>query len=74
MTNVDRLLQSIGKRCFRNCYETAIRRGENFDAYDLVRCDPVLKGSAPGGQRIRINSIKRLVREGYAEDALARCR
>ena len=73
MTDIDRLLQSIGKRCFRNCYETAVRRGENFDAQDLLRCDPELKDTAPGGQRIGVNCIKRLVREGLAAKAKSMC-
>ena len=74
MTNIDRLVQSIGKRCFRNCYETAVRRGENFDVQDLLRCDPALKDTEPSGQRTRVSCMRRLVREGRAQEALARCR
>ena len=40
METINRLLQSVGHRCFRNGYETAIRCGEAFDIADLLRRDP----------------------------------
>ena len=74
MTDVDRLLQSIGKRCFWNCHETAARRGDSFSVEDLLACDPELEGTSPRAQRTRVSKIKRLVREGLEEAALALCR
>ena len=71
--DVDRLLQSIGKRCFRNCHDTAIRRGDAFDVHDLLACDPALEGTSPKAQATRVSKIKKLVREGRAKEALARC-
>ena len=47
MVTTDRLLLSIGQRCFRNCYESAMRRGKAFDIADLLRCDPALRGTKP---------------------------
>ncbi len=34
MTDINRLLPSIGTQCFRNYYETAIQHGENINAQD----------------------------------------
>ena len=51
MMDVGRLLQSTGHRCFRNCSETALRRGEELNETDLLRCDPAFWGSKPSGQR-----------------------
>lgn len=72
-TDVERLLQSIGKRCFRNCYDIAIRRGGAFDVRNLVAGDPALEGTSPRAQATRVSKIKRLVREGRAKEALALC-
>ena len=72
--NVDRLLKSIGKRCFRNCYLTAVRRGDAFDVCDLLACDPDLEGKSPKAHATRVSKIRKLVKEGLAEEALARCR
>lgn len=70
-TDVEVVLRRIGKRCFRNCYETAIRKGEDFTVADLMRCDPTAK--TENSKRSRSSAIRRLVREGLAEDALSRC-
>lgn len=71
MRTTNRLLQSIGHRCFRNCYETAMRRGEAFGIADLLRCDPALRGTSPEAQATRASKIRKLVREGRAAAALA---
>lgn len=75
MADIDRLLHSIGKRCFRNCYDCAIRRGDAFDVHDLLACDPTLlkSGKSPNARKTRVSKIKKLVREGLAQEALARC-
>ena len=73
MTDIDRLLQSVGKRCFRNCHETATKLGDSFAVDDLLGCDPDLEGTSPKAQRTRVSTIKRLVREGLGKAALARC-
>ena len=73
MTDVDRLLQSIGKRCFRNCYETAAKLGDSFSTDDLLVCDPELEGTSLKARRTRVSKIKRLVREGLGAAALERC-
>ena len=73
MTDIDRLLQSIGKRCFRNCHETATKLGDSFAVDDLLACDPKLEGTSPKAQRTRVSKIKRLIREGLGKAALARC-
>ena len=73
MTDIDRLLQSIGKRSFLNCYETAGRRGEEFGIADMLRCDPALRGLSPKAHSTRASGIRRLFREGRAEQAVARC-
>ena len=74
MTDVDRLLQSIGKRCFRNCCETAARLGSSFSVDDLLVCDPELEGTSLKARRTRVSKIKRLIGEGLGKTALARCR
>lgn len=71
MTTINRLVRSIGHRCFRNCYEAAMRRGEAFDIADLLRCDPALQGTSPKAQATRASKIRKLVREGQAAAALA---
>ena len=71
MTTIDRQLQSIGHRCFRNCYETAGRRGEKFGIADLLRCDPALWETRPKALATRASKIRKLVREGRAAAALA---
>jgi len=68
-----RLLQSVGKRCFKSCYETACRLGDSFSIDDLLKCDPKLEGTSPKAQSTRVSKIKRLIREGWGEEALARC-
>ena len=71
MTTIDRPLQSIGHRCFRICYETAVRRGEAFGMADLLRCDPALRETSPKALATRASKIRKLVREGQAGAALA---
>ena len=71
--DVDRLLRSIGKRCFCNCYETAVRLGEAFDTDDLLRCDPALNGTSPRAMSTRASKIRKLVKEGLAAEALSLC-
>ncbi len=59
MTDIDRLLRSIGKRCFRNCHDTATRLGDSFDVDDLLACDPELEGTSLKAQRARASKIRR---------------
>ena len=73
MTNIDRLLQSIGKGCFKNCHETANKRGDSFSVDDLLACDPELEGAPPKAQKTRASKIERLIRDGLGAAALARC-
>ncbi len=68
--NLKRVLNSVGKRCFRNCYEVAIKKGEHLVIEDLLANDPKLKGTKESGLRTRLNCIKRIVRENKAEEAL----
>ena len=72
--DIDRNLRSIGKQCYRNCYETAIRLGESFGVSDMLACDPELVGTSEKAQATRASCIRRLVREGLAEKALALAR
>ena len=74
-TDIERLLKSISKRCFRNCYDTAVRLGESFDVDALLECDPTLKRTGKGkdARRTRVSNIKKLIKEGLGEEALARC-
>lgn len=74
-TDVERVLNRIGKRCFRNCYDTAMRKGQDFTIADLLRCDPALKlpGISERARIVRAANIRRLVREGLADEALSRC-
>lgn len=71
---IRRLLQSVGKRCYRNCYATAVRLGDDFKIEHLLECDPDLEGTSIKAQRARCTKIGRLVREGWADKALDYCR
>ena len=68
--DLGRVLQSIGKRCYTNCYEVAIKKGEHLVIEDLLANDPKLKGKKESGLTTRLSCIKRIVREGKAEEAL----
>ncbi len=72
MTNVelDGVLKSIGKRCFRNCYEIAKKRGDSLTTNDLIHHDSDLRGTAKTGLNTRLSCIKRIFRAGKAERAL----
>ncbi len=63
---LDRLLRTIGKRCYENCYKIATQKGDNLTIKDLVTHDPALKGTKETALRTRLNAIKRIVREGPA--------
>ena len=71
---IKRLLKSVGKRCYRNCYSTAVRLGDTFKVEHLLECDPDLEGTSIKAQRTRCSKIRRLVREGWADEALDYCR
>ena len=73
MTDVDRLLKSIGKRSFRNCFDTAARAADSFSVDDLLVCDPALEATSLKAQRTRVSKIRRLIREGLGSEALERC-
>ena len=70
-SKLERLVQSIGKRRFENCYEIADQKRENLTITDLVRHDPALKGTAEKGLATRLSCIKRIFREGKQREALA---
>ena len=63
---LDRLLRTIGKRCYENCYNIATQKGDNLTIKDLVTHDPALKVTKETGLRARLSAIKRIVREGPA--------
>lgn len=67
---LQRLLNSIGKRCFENCYEIACEKGESLTKEDLVKHDPQLKGTLETGMRTRLSAIKRIFRDGSQVEAL----
>lgn len=70
MQKIKRLVQTAGKRCFRNCYTVAARRGEDLTKRDLVACDPALRGTAETGLNARLSAIKKIFREGWQDEAL----
>ena len=67
---LDRCLQSIGKRCFENCYAIAEKKREALTIDDLINHDPDLQGTTERGLITRLNCIKRIFREGNEEKVL----
>lgn len=65
-----RCLESIGKRCFRNCYKIAFKRRDSITIEDLIRHDSELEGTSLKALRTRLSCIKRIFRAGCAEKAL----
>ena len=72
MANLERLLQTVGKRTFRNCYEKASRRGDSFSIEDLLMCDPALERYSDAGNRTKLSTLKRIIREGMGPQAYMR--
>ena len=70
---IDRMLNSIGKRTFVRCHDTATRRGDSFTVDDMLHCDPDLEGTRPTAQATRASKIRTLIREGLGHTALSRC-
>ncbi len=66
MTDIDRVSQSIGKRYFGNCHETATRPGDPA-VDDLLACDPEPEGTSPKARRTRTSNIERPSRKGPGE-------
>ncbi len=68
--NLDRILNTIGKRCFRNCYEIASKKGQDLNINDLLKYDPILRNTEASALRTRLKAIKRIFRENLQEEAL----
>ena len=67
---IERLIQSIGKRCFRNCYSIAAQKGKNLTIDDLLQNDLDLQGTKKTGLRTRLNCIKRIFKANVQYEAL----
>ena len=70
MANLDRLLKSIGKRVFINCYEVANDKGDDLSIEDLIECDPELKMTKGSGLQTRLSCIKKIFKLGLEAKAL----
>lgn len=67
---LNRTIQSIGKRCFENCYQIACEKREHLKIEHLIEHDPKLAETKESGLRTRLNCIKRIMRADRMEDAL----
>jgi squalene cyclase len=68
---LERLLRSIGKRCFENCYSIAEQRNQDLSIEELIQHDPDLEGTSPKGFATRLSLIKKIFREKKAIRELA---
>jgi len=69
---MERVINTIGKRCLVNCFEKAwLNQGELTNA-DIVACDPDV-GRSENGLSTRRSNIKRLFDEGLLGVALLAC-
>lgn len=69
--NLERRIESIGKRCFDNCYEVAVQKGDDLTLEDLIYHDPQLVGTSVKSLRTRLHKIKSIIRAGRGAEALA---
>ena len=67
---LERALESIGKRCFENCYPIAKKKGDQLTKKDLIKYDPKLQGTSEKALSTRLSKIIKIFREGKAEIAL----
>ena len=76
---IKRYLQSIGKRCFINCFEFVYKKTLsipvvlNITYEDMKKCDPELIGTKETGLATRRSNIIRLFNENNHFVALKNC-
>lgn len=70
LEELERKLQSIGKRTFRNSYEMVKEKGEALTKDDLLKCDPDLVGTTESGLNTRLSCIRWIFRADLQEQAL----
>ena len=68
--NLKRTLNSIGKRCFENCYKIVAQKGDNLTIDDLLANDEKLIDTKETGLRTRLSCIKRIFRANLQDQAL----
>ena len=68
--NLERLLRSIGKRCFENCYKIASQKGDNLTIDDLLANDTELESTTESALRTRLSKTKRIFRANLQDQAL----
>ena len=69
---MEQALNGIGKRCFVNCFETAMRAGGNLTHAQIIECDPKV-GREPGGLNYRAGYIQQIFDNGWQCAALQKC-
>ena len=69
-----RLLQSIGKRCFVNCFEAALQKGGSLTFAEMEKADPALAGTSPSAMDTRQAKMEEIFRKGEQCSALQACR
>lgn len=62
--------KGVGKRCFVNCFEAALKNNGYLTESDIVKSDP-----AVGRKQLkrRMETIGHIFREGWQWDALREC-
>ena len=67
-----RKLDSIGKRCFINCFESAWNNNGEISRYTVIECDPDV-GRDEDGLAIRISCIRWMFKNKKQCSALEIC-
>ena len=71
--SLERALNSIGKRCFVNCFEAAMRNRGILPPEQIVRHDPKV-GRDMGGLNTRAHCIQKIFSAGQQYAALRICK
>ena len=66
---IQRAVQSIGKRTMRNCYEIAKKKGLALTIEDLILEDVSLAETKDSGLSWRLSSLKKLIKNNKLDEA-----
>ena len=73
MLSIERLLKSIGKRCFVNCFEVALSNGGNLTLAEMHHLDRMLVGTKDNAMRTRQSKIAEIFQRDEQWRVLRMC-
>lgn len=73
MLTAKRLLNSIGKRCFVNCFEAALSQNGGLTRAEMHKLDPTLVGTSDLAMSTRQSKMAEIFHRGEQWNVLRMC-